>query len=103
MAKCAPDAIRCDFPRLMIVLAIHNTCSSRTKFMVETLVNLKNNKFRRGGHGGFVFHGEDALERMRKFLRSLSKKRHSASTFLCVDRQRTDYDHRQSTHLSLSG
>jgi nucleolar MIF4G domain-containing protein 1 len=51
-----------------------NDKSSRTKFMVETLVNLKNGKAKRGpdaeGAGA-----RDVVERMKKFLGGLSKKR----------------------------
>jgi nucleolar MIF4G domain-containing protein 1 len=41
--------------------------------MVETLTNLKNNKIRKNGVGT---QAGDAMERMKKFLSGLSKKRH---------------------------
>ncbi|KAI0694615.1 hypothetical protein BC835DRAFT_1415230 [Cytidiella melzeri] len=47
--------------------------SSRSRFMVETLTNLKNNKFKKGTAGG---QGAHAVERMKKYLSGLSKKRH---------------------------
>ncbi|KAI0342843.1 hypothetical protein BDW22DRAFT_1357370 [Trametopsis cervina] len=47
--------------------------SSRAKFMVETLTNLKNNKIKKNAAGA---QGPDAVERMKKFLSGLSKKRH---------------------------
>jgi nucleolar MIF4G domain-containing protein 1 len=51
--------------------------SSRARFMVETLINLKNNKLRKGITNT---QGGDAVERMKKFLAGLSKKRHGASS-----------------------
>ncbi|KAF9267853.1 hypothetical protein L218DRAFT_955030 [Marasmius fiardii PR-910] len=50
-----------------------NNLSSRTRFMIETLNNLKNNKVKRIGAQN---QGEEAVERMKKFLSGLSKKRH---------------------------
>ncbi|KIK62995.1 hypothetical protein GYMLUDRAFT_163506 [Collybiopsis luxurians FD-317 M1] len=47
--------------------------SSRTRFMLETLNNLKNNKVKRLGTQN---QGGDAVERMKKFISGLSKKRH---------------------------
>ncbi|KAK0204844.1 hypothetical protein DFS33DRAFT_1373461 [Desarmillaria ectypa] len=47
--------------------------SSRTLFMVETLTNLKNNKVKRLATQN---QGGEAVERMKKFLSALSKKRH---------------------------
>ncbi|KAF9451893.1 hypothetical protein P691DRAFT_772745 [Macrolepiota fuliginosa MF-IS2] len=47
--------------------------SSRTRFMLETLVNLKNNKLKRNVTQN---QGGEAVERMKKFLVSLSKKKH---------------------------
>ncbi|KAG6856902.1 hypothetical protein H0H87_012483 [Tephrocybe sp. NHM501043] len=46
--------------------------SSRTKFMIETLINLKNNKSKRSATQN---QGADSVERMKKFLSGLSKKR----------------------------
>ncbi|RDB25941.1 Suppressor of glycerol defect protein 1 [Hypsizygus marmoreus] len=47
--------------------------SSRTRFMIETLTNLKNNKLKRNATQN---QGAEAVERMKKFLSGLSKKRH---------------------------
>ncbi|KAF7327646.1 MIF4G/MA4-domain-containing protein [Mycena kentingensis (nom. inval.)] len=47
--------------------------SSRTRFMVETLTNLKNNKVKRNVT---LNQGHDAVERMKKFLSGLGKNRH---------------------------
>ncbi|KAJ7104034.1 hypothetical protein B0H15DRAFT_808180 [Mycena belliarum] len=47
--------------------------SSRTRFMVETLTNLKNNKIKRNTT---LNQGGDAVERMKKFLTGLGKSRH---------------------------
>jgi nucleolar MIF4G domain-containing protein 1 len=49
------------------------TRSSRTRFMIETLTNLKNNKLKKGAMEN---QGGEAVERMKKFLLGLSKKRH---------------------------
>lgn len=54
-------------------------CSSRTNFMIETLTNLKNNKLKKavaGGAGGTG--GPEAVERLKKFLSGMNKKRHGA-------------------------
>ncbi|PCH42403.1 hypothetical protein WOLCODRAFT_132368 [Wolfiporia cocos MD-104 SS10] len=50
-----------------------NALSSRTRFMVETLTNLKNNKVKRNAG---ATPGGDTVERLKKFLAGLSKKRH---------------------------
>ncbi|KAF5367452.1 hypothetical protein D9758_003658 [Tetrapyrgos nigripes] len=50
-----------------------DSISSRTRFMLETLNNLKNNKVKRLGTQN---QGGDAVERMKKFLSNLGKKRH---------------------------
>lgn len=50
-----------------------NAMSSRTRFMVETLTNLKNNKLKRNAG---ATPGGEAVERLKKFLAGLSKKRH---------------------------
>ncbi|TFK33233.1 hypothetical protein BDQ12DRAFT_691462 [Crucibulum laeve] len=47
--------------------------SSRTRFMIETLTNLKNNKLKRNITQN---QGGAAVERMKKFLSSLGKKKH---------------------------
>ncbi|KAL1683344.1 armadillo-type protein [Schizophyllum commune] len=51
--------------------------SSRTKFMIETLTNLKNNKAAKSkkGQQGQT-GGNEAVERMKKFLSGMAKKRH---------------------------
>lgn len=41
--------------------------------MVETLTNLKNNKLKKNAAGT---QGGDVMERLKKFLSGLSKKRH---------------------------
>ena len=41
--------------------------------MIETLINLKNNKVKRAAT---QHAGGDAVERLKKFLAGLSKKRH---------------------------
>lgn len=52
----------------------HNASfSSRSRFMVETLTNLKNNRIKKPAAGQHA--GGDALERLKKFLSGLSKKR----------------------------
>jgi nucleolar MIF4G domain-containing protein 1 len=50
--------------------------SSRTRFMIETLTNLKNNKVKRTA--GQQHQGGEAVERMKKFLSGMAKKRHGA-------------------------
>ena len=53
------------------------TMSSRTRFMVETLTNLKNNKLKKvAGGGASGSAGSEAVERMKKFLSGLSKRKH---------------------------
>ncbi|KAJ6576616.1 hypothetical protein DFH09DRAFT_1149872 [Mycena vulgaris] len=47
--------------------------SSRTRFMVETLTNLKNNKVKRNTT---LNQGGEAVDRMKKFLTGLGKSRH---------------------------
>ncbi|KAG2038909.1 armadillo-type protein [Suillus americanus] len=51
-----------------------NTMSSRTRFMTETLNNLKNNKIKKTA--ATQHQGGDAVERMKKFLSGLGKKKH---------------------------
>lgn len=48
--------------------------SSRTKFMLETLTNLKNNRIKAAPGGEAA---AEATTRMKKFLSGLEKKRHS--------------------------
>jgi nucleolar MIF4G domain-containing protein 1 len=56
------------------------TFSSRTRFMIETLTSLKNNKLKRNATQN---QGGDAVDRMKKFLSGLSKKRHGMC-FCCT-------------------
>lgn len=60
------------------LLTTYCVSSSRFRFMVETLVNLKNNKLkdskRSTGTGQNV--ASEAIERMKKYLSGISKKRH---------------------------
>ncbi|KAF7977509.1 hypothetical protein HWV62_3486 [Athelia sp. TMB] len=51
--------------------------SSRTRFMIETLTNLKNNKIKRTA--GQQHQGGEAVERMKRFLSGLAKKRQVVS------------------------
>ncbi|KAG2146159.1 uncharacterized protein EDB93DRAFT_1086687 [Suillus bovinus] len=51
-----------------------DTISSRTRFMIETLNNLKNNKIKKTA--ATQHQGGDAVERMKKFLSGLGKKKH---------------------------
>lgn len=53
--------------------------SSRTRFMVETLTTLKNNRARKDASGANGNAGIEAVERMKKFLNGLSKNRHVRS------------------------
>ncbi|KAI6123276.1 hypothetical protein EV401DRAFT_1288685 [Pisolithus croceorrhizus] len=48
--------------------------NSRTRFMTETLTNLKGNKIKKAA--GAQHQGGDAVERLKKFLSGLGKKRH---------------------------
>lgn len=51
--------------------------SSRSRFMVETLTNLKNNKVKKAAGGGTAgAAGSEAVDRMKKFLSGLNKKKH---------------------------
>lgn len=55
---------------------------SRTRFMVETLTNLKNNKAKKAPGGGAAGSaGSEAVERMKKFLSGLIKKKHGEFIF----------------------
>ena len=49
-------------------------CSSRTRFMVETLNNLKNNKLKKGATSA---HGSnESKERISKFVSGIGKRYH---------------------------
>lgn len=58
-----------------------STTSSRTRFMIETLTNLKNNKLKRNVTQN---QGGAAVERMKKFLSGLSKTRHGMPSRLMM-------------------
>nr|QDK64589.1 putative Sgd1p [Ganoderma lucidum] len=58
--------------------------SSRTRFMVETLSSLKNNKVKKAA--GQTAGGE-AVERMKKFLSGLNKKRHGSARSLVMSHE----------------
>lgn len=58
--------------------ANYDLSSSRTRFMIETLTNLKNNKAKRTT-AGQQHQGGEAVERMKKFLSALAKKRQGRS------------------------
>ncbi|KAI6042849.1 hypothetical protein EDC04DRAFT_3057761 [Pisolithus marmoratus] len=51
-----------------------NNLNSRTRFMMETLTNLKSNKIKKTIAA--QHQGGDAVERLKKFLSGLGKKRH---------------------------
>ena len=53
---------------------------SRTKFLVETMANLKNNKIKQKNAGTTQSAANEAVERMKKYLAGLSKKHHGPST-----------------------
>ncbi|KAG2154054.1 hypothetical protein DEU56DRAFT_952103, partial [Suillus clintonianus] len=56
------------------VIGQADNLSSRTRFMTETLNNLKNNKIKKTA--ATQHQGGDAVERMKKFLSGLGKKKH---------------------------
>ncbi|KAH9481342.1 Suppressor of glycerol defect protein 1 [Psilocybe cubensis] len=56
-----------------IIDIVQGKITSRTRFMVETLTNLKNNKLKRNTTQN---QGSAAVERMKKFLSGLSKTKH---------------------------
>ncbi|RDX57306.1 MIF4G-domain-containing protein [Lentinus brumalis] len=85
IARNSGQQLRQDDPTALksIIQVVHSkipqdtsALSSRTRFMVETLSNLKNNKVKKAA--GQAAGGE-AVERMKKFLSGLSKKRHVMS------------------------
>ncbi|KAI0635926.1 armadillo-type protein [Trametes polyzona] len=85
VARNSGQQLRQDDPTALksIIQIVHsklppgaNALSSRTRFMIETLSNLKNNKIKKAA--GQTAGGE-AVERMKKFLSGLSKKRHVMS------------------------
>ncbi|CAL1716321.1 unnamed protein product [Somion occarium] len=82
IARNSGQQLRTDDPSALkdIIQIVHsklpedkNSLSSRTRFMVETLGNLKNNKVKRTAAGQQA--GNEAVERMKKFLSGLIKKR----------------------------
>lgn len=53
--------------------------------MLETLTNLKNNKIKKNSSGNAgQTGGVEAVERMRKFLIGLSKRRHGMSCLFAI-------------------
>ncbi|KAM5535944.1 hypothetical protein V8D89_010384 [Ganoderma adspersum] len=84
VARNSGQQLRQDDPTALksIIQVVHEkvpedttALSSRTRFMVETLSNLKNNKVKKAA--GQTAGGE-AVERMKKFLSGLNKKRHGS-------------------------
>jgi len=68
------------------------TLSSRTKFMIETLSNLKNNKVKKAIGGGASGTGaQEAVERLKKFLAGMNKKRHGDECFDSTSKLREPY------------
>lgn len=61
-----------------------DTCarSSRTKFMIETLNNLKNNKIRQQQQNS---GGAESKERIVKFVSGIGRKYHGAYPLLLID------------------
>lgn len=64
-----------------VVPALFDGCvltllSSRARFMIETLTNLKNNKVKKDAS---VSAAAGAVDRLKKFLTALSKKRQGVS------------------------
>ncbi|KAI0775209.1 ARM repeat-containing protein [Trametes elegans] len=85
VARNSGQQLRQDDPTALksIIQIVHSklppdthSLSSRTRFMVETLSNLKNNKVKKAAG---QTAGNEAVERMKKFLSGLSKKRHVMS------------------------
>ncbi|RPD60072.1 MIF4G-domain-containing protein [Lentinus tigrinus ALCF2SS1-7] len=85
VARNSGQQLRQDDPTALksIIQIVHtklpqdaSALSSRTRFMIETLSNLKNNKIKKAA--GQTAGGE-AVERMKKFLSGLSKKHHVMS------------------------
>jgi nucleolar MIF4G domain-containing protein 1 len=74
------------------------TYSSRTRFMIETLINLKNNKIKRTA--GQQHQGGEAVERMKKFLSGMAKKRHGMSASSAF--RRSEYLTSCCTHVVLA-
>ncbi|KAI0316061.1 armadillo-type protein [Amylostereum chailletii] len=69
-----PSALK-DIVQIVQAKTLENeaSSSSRTRFMVETLINLKNNKTKRAAT---QHAGGDSVDRLKKFLVGLNKKRH---------------------------
>lgn len=70
-----PSALKdiIDIVQKKVVGGDEKTLSSRTRFMIETLINLNNNKLKRNVTQN---QGSEAVERMKKFLANLSKQKH---------------------------
>ncbi|EIW57543.1 ARM repeat-containing protein [Trametes versicolor FP-101664 SS1] len=81
VARNSGQQLRQDDPTALksIIQIVHtklppdaSALSSRTRFMIETLSNLKNNKVKKAAGQSA---GNEAVDRMKKFLSGLSKKR----------------------------
>ncbi|OJT11465.1 Suppressor of glycerol defect protein 1 [Trametes pubescens] len=81
VARNSGQQLRQDDPTALksIIQVVHtklppdaSALSSRTRFMIETLSNLKNNKVKKAAGQSA---GNEAVDRMKKFLSGLSKKR----------------------------
>ncbi|GLB40326.1 putative protein with domain in DAP-5, eIF4G, MA-3 and other proteins [Lyophyllum shimeji] len=82
IARNSGQQLRQDDPSALkdIIQIVHSkvsdkndALSSRTRFMIETLTNLKNNKLKRNIAQN---QGAESVERMKKFLAGLAKKKH---------------------------
>ncbi|TCD69365.1 suppressor of glycerol defect [Steccherinum ochraceum] len=82
ITRSSGQQLRSDDPTALkdIIQIVHSklpeqqsSLSSRTRFMIETLSNLKNNRVKKAAAGQHA--GGDAVERMKKFLSGLTKKR----------------------------
>lgn len=83
---------------VIVVLNARNVLSSRTRFMIETLSNLKNNRVKKVAAGQHA--GGDAVERMKKFLSGLAKKR-QGMTYVLLSCYFVLTFMQQSEHTSL--
>lgn len=67
------SSIRYALASLHVFISPLSFHSSRTRFMIETLINLKNNKPKRNaGQDG----RSESVDRMKKFLSGLGRKHH---------------------------
>lgn len=70
-----PAALRDIVQLVQDKTAVDGAVGSRTKFMIETLVNLKNGKAKHGPDADGSAGAREVVERMKKFLSGLAKKR----------------------------